>query len=431
MKSSIKKLEKSIIEITIEESKENISKFRKKVLNDIKQNADIKGFRKWANIPDAIIVKNYSEERISTMVVDEALNKLYGEALKQNNIIPISQWEIKEIVSQDPLIVVMSVEVFPEIEINKSYKTIQLQKTKFEVEKNEIVSTLSDIQKKFTKFEIASEEYLSKMWDKLSINTQWYDMNGNKLNNTNMDNYPLILGSNILVPGFEEWLVWKKSGEKITLNIDFPKDYHNEDFKGKKTKFEVEILKIEASIIPEFTPEFIKDLRGKDLDLEGFKWLIKEELLENKEMNARMTDENKLIDELLKISKVDFWESLLKNQIDKVYSEIKENISQSWAKVNDYIASLWLDEATYIEKNITPIATKRLQAELILHKLWELEKIIVSEEEINKEIEKILVRFGSEEVVWRLKELYKPGTNYYEELKQRLVYRNLIDSFFV
>lgn len=430
MKSSVKKLEKSIVELTIEESKENISKFRNKVLNDIRKNADIKGFRKWAKIPDEVIVKNYWEERISTMMVDEALNKLYGEALKQNNILPIAQWEIKEIKSQDPLIVVMHIEVFPEIEIDAKYKKIKLQKTKIEVSDSEVEQTLSEIQKKFTKFAEAKKTYTSKMWDKLYITTQGFDLKWNILDNTNMDNYPLVLWSKLLVPWFEEWLEWKKAWEKVELNITFPKDYHNEDFKGKKTKFEVEINKIEESVVPEFTPEFIKDLRWKDLDFAWFKALIKEELVETKEMNARMEDENKLIDELLKISKVDFGEHLLKNQVLKVYEEIKENITQSWAKVLDYINSLWLTEEAYIENNVKPIATKRLQAELILHKLWELEKTEVSEEELNKEIDKILARFGSEDVVTRLKELYKPGTKYYEELKQRLVYRNLIDSFF-
>lgn len=91
MKSSVKKLDKSIVELTIEENKENIAKYRKKVMSDLRKNADIKGFRKGANIPDEIIVKNYGEDRISAMMVDEALNKLYGEALKANNILPISQ----------------------------------------------------------------------------------------------------------------------------------------------------------------------------------------------------------------------------------------------------------------------------------------------------------------------------------------------------
>lgn len=430
MKSSIKKLEKSIIELTIEESKENIAKYRKKVLTDLRKNADIKGFRKGSDIPEDIIVKSYGEDRISAFMVDEALNKIYSQALKENNILPIAQGEIKEIKSQDPLVVVMHIEVLPEVEVDSAYKKIKLPKTKFEVKAEEVDQTLTEIQNRFTRFETADEGYEAKMWDKAYITTQGFDAKGNKLENTNMENYPLILGSNVLVPGFEEGLTGKKSGEKVELDITFPKDYHNADFAGKKTKFEVEILNIESSKVPEFTPEFIKDLRGKDLDFDGFKALLKEELTETKETNARLQDENLLIEELLKHTKVDFGDNILQNQISKVYEEIKNNIVQSGAKVLDYIESLGLSEEAYIETNVKPIAIKRLQAELILHKLWELEKTEVSEAEVSEEIDKIIGRFWSAEVVSRLKELYIPGTKYYDELKQRITYRKLIDSFF-
>lgn len=430
MNSQIQKLEKSIVEITIEETAENIAKFRQKAIKKIKANADIKGFRKWANVPDEIIAKQFGEDYILNITVDEALNVLYAQALTSNNLVPISQWEIKEIISQSPLKIVMSVEVLPEVEVDKKYKKIKLTKTPFEVTDAEVEANLEQIQTKFAKFEEANSDYEAKMWDKLYITTQGYDLKGNELENTNMQDYPLVLGSNLLVPGFEDGLVGKKTWEEVELKIEFPKDYHNEDFKGKKTKFKVNISKIETSIKPEFTPEFIKDLRGKELDLAGFKALVKSELLETKEMNARMEDENKLIEELLKVTKLDFGDNILKNQIWKVFDEIKENIAQSGAKVHDYISSLGLDEAWYIEQYVKPVAVKRLQAELILHKLGELENVEVSDEEAKTEIEKILARFGSSDVVERLKELYVPWTKYYNELIQRVSYRKLIDTFF-
>lgn len=430
MKTELKKLKNSMVAITIEESTENLLKYRKKVIENIRKNADIKGFRKGANIPEEIIVKNYGEERIATLVVDEALSKLYWEALKQNSIMPIAQGEITEIISQNPLKLVMQVEVFPEITIDKKYKDIKVKKTSVKLGKDEVENTLLDIQKRFTKFEEAAADYVTKMGDKVTITTQGYDAKGKELPNTDMKSYPIVLGSNMLIPGFEEGLVGFTTGSDVKLDVTFPKDYHNTEFAGKKTKFDVKIEKIEAAVAPEFTPEFIKDLRGKDLDLKGFKALISEELLETKEMNARLEDENKLIDELLPLSNVEFGPSLLKNQMEKVYAEIKENISSSWAKPADYIASLGMTEEQYIEKNVSPIAEKRLQAELILHKLSEMEKIEVKEDELTEEIEKILKKFESPEVIERLKTLYTPGSRYYEELKQRHAYRKLIDSFF-
>jgi len=250
------------------------------------------------------------------------------------------------------------------------------------------------------------------------------------MESTSMRDYPLVLGSNMLVSGFEEGLVGMTLGEEKELDITFPKDYHNADFAGKKTKFKVTIKKFEHAHKPEFTPEFIKQLRGKDLDLKGFKALIKEELAETKTMNAQMEQEMQLIDELLKVTTLDVGDGLLAQQMEKVYAEIKENVSKDGVNMAHYLESLKLSEEEYKEKNVQPTALKRLQGELILHKLQELEKIEVKEAEMKDEIEKVMSRFEAEDVLSRLKELYVPGSKYYEELKMRIGYRKLIESFF-
>lgn len=165
----------------------------------------------------------------------------------------------------------------------------------------------------------------------------------------------------MLVPGFEEGLIGMSVGEEKELDITFPKDYHNADFAGKKTKFNVTIKKFEHAHKPEFTAEFIKELRGKDLDLKGFKALVKEEILETKTMNAQMAEEMQVIDELLKVSTLDIGDGMLAGQIDKVYEEIKENITKDGMKVEHYLESLKMDEAQYKETNVKPTALKRLQ----------------------------------------------------------------------
>jgi len=139
----------------------------------------------------------------------------------------------------------------------------------------------------------------------VTIDTDGYDDKGALMEATSMRDYPLVLGSNMLVPGFEEDMVGMKTGEERELDVVFPKDYHNADFAGKKTKFKVIAKKIEHAHKPEFTPEFIEQLRGKKLNLEEFRNLIGEELLETKESNDGMEREMKLIDELLQHTSLD------------------------------------------------------------------------------------------------------------------------------
>lgn len=431
MKIEKKILEKSVVEFIVEEKKEKVAKFRKKALEYLRNNADIKWFRKGSNIPDDILIRNYWEEHINQMTIESAIDSMYREALKKEKLFPVAEAEIKEIISQDPLIIRIHIEVFPEIIVDPKYKKVKLRKQKVTVTAKEVDAALSDIQTRFTKFEEVTDKKSNiKMWDKVIIDTDWYDLEGKILETTSMKDYPVVLWSDMLVPWFEEQLVWAKLWDTPELDIEFPKDYHNSSFAWKKTKFKVNIKKLEKAVKPEFTPEFIKQLRWKELDLAWFKNLVKEEIKDTKEANVRMEEESKLIEELLKVTKLDIWVKMLSNQIDKVYAEIKENISKDGMKVANYLESLKLSEEEYKEKQVKPIALKRLQGELILHKIMELDKISVSDKELASEVEKILAKFDSEDVLKRLKELYVPWNKYYEELRQRMSYRKLIDTFF-
>jgi len=420
----------SVVELIVEEDVKNIAKYRVNAIKHLEANADIKWFRKGTKIPENILVRQYWEEYINKMAIDFAIDNLYRESLRKEKIMPVAQAEIKEIISESPLKIRIHIEVFPTIEIDSKYKKIKLKKTKISVTAAEVKAALSEIETKFTKFEeTKSKTAKCSMWDRVTIDTVGSE-NDKVLENTSMKDYPLVLGTNILVPGFEEQIVWAKNGDELELPIEFPKDYHNADFANKKTIFKVNIKKIEKAVKPEFTPEFIEQLRGKKLDLDWFKKLIKSEITDTKESNARIEEETKLIDELVKLTKMEIWNGLLKNQIEKVFWEIKENITKDGMKVSDYLDSLKMDEEKYKEVNVKPVALKRLQWELILHKLSELEKVEVTTEELNKEIESIMTKFGSEDVLARLKELYIPGNKHYEELRQRMWYRKLIDSFF-
>lgn len=429
MKVEKKMLPKSIVELVIEESAANVAKFRKEVIASASKNADIKGFRKGTPIPEEVIVRQFGEEVIAQMTIEKAIEWVYRDTLRKEKLMPVSRAEIQEVISQDPLKVKIQVEVFPVVEVKDTYKKVKLTKNKLSVSKTEVQWALDDIQTKFIHFHDTDATHEAHMWDRVTIDTDGYE--GWKiLEATSMRDYPLVLGSNMLVPGFEEDMVGMKAWDERELDVAFPKDYHNADFAGKKTKFKVTAKKIEHAHKPEFTPEFIKDLRWQDLDLKGFTALIEKELLETKEMNDGMEREMKLIEELLKHTTLDIGDKLLAQQIEQVFNEIKENITKDGMKVADYLVSLGLSEEEYKEKHVTETAKKRLQGELILNKLMELKKVEVSDDEMKVEVEKVMAQYGSADVLERLKELYIPGTKYYEELRRRVAFRRLIDGFF-
>jgi FKBP-type peptidyl-prolyl cis-trans isomerase (trigger factor) len=145
-----------------------------------------------------------------------------------------------------------------------------------------------------------------------------------------------------------------------------------------------------------------------------------------------MEEESKLIDELVKVTKMDLGDKILEEQIKKVFEEIKQNMAGDNVVMKDYLESLKMDEEQYKETNVKPVALKRLQGELILHRLSEMEpkKANVSDKQMFDEVTKIKASFENPEVLERLEKLYVEGSNYYNELKTRIGFRNLIESFY-
>jgi len=429
MKSSINLLPKSKVELTLEETTENIAKYRKKAIAKLRKSVKIPGFRPGVEIPEDILIKHVGSDRIENEMIDEALQKMYTSALQEHNIRPLARGELVKVISQDPLKVIMHVEVIPTVTLKDGYRKITLPKTTTEVSDAEVDAALQDIQTRFTRYEKTDTDYVVQMGDKVTIDTTGYDSKGNELDGTQMESYPLVVGSGIMVPGFEDGLVGKQLGE-FELPVTFPKDYHNEDFAGMKTKFVITITQIEKAIVPEFTPEFIKDLRGKDLDLNGFREVIRQEIYDEKDNNVRAKEEQELIAELLPYTDLDVGDTILQAQTDIVYKEIKENIARSWAKVADYLEQMHISETEYLETQVQPIALKRIQAELVLHAIVEKENIQVADEEVIAEVEEIMKRYGSDEVQKRLREMYQAENAQFENLRERLKLRRAVESFF-
>lgn len=430
MKVEVKKLPKSQVELTIEETAEKVASYREKVLKDAAKNVQVKGFRKGVNIPQDVLIKHIGESSLAQMTIERAIDSVYKDTLRTEKLMPVGQAQITEVVSESPLIVKVMLEVFPEVEVQDSYKDVKLTKESLEISDTEVEWALSDIKTRFTHFHDALDGYEAQMGDRVTIDTDGYDLDGKKLESTTMKDYPLILGSNLLVPGFEEDMVGMKAWEERKLDVKFPSDYHNAGFAGKDTKFHVTVKKVEYAHVPDFTPDFIEKLRGKKLDLNGFKELVRGELLEVKESNDQMKREMSLIEELLKHCKLDIGDTLLTEQINIVFREIADNVSKDGIRMEDYLASLGLNEEVYKERHVKEVALKRLQGELILSHLIEKNNIKVSDEEMKSEIEKIMSRYESPDVLKRLEELYVPGNRYYEELKRRMRLRRCIDSFF-
>lgn len=441
MQSSSKKLNAYTVELTIKENAKEFEKARAEAIDSIRNNASIKGFRKGTHIPEEVIVKEYGEEMIRERAVNTLLDKIYHKALQKEGIVPVSAGEVKSIVSESPLEVILEVEVLPDAIIDeKKMKKITIKKTEVKVEEDEVISTIAEIEKRFTHFHDAgghSEDGFDasavaiEKGDRVTIDTQGFDGQGGKeIPETKVGAFPLVIGSGSFIPGFEEKMIGKKVGEVVEFDITFPADYHSEEFKNRTVFFMTTIFRIEKAHGPEWTPEFIEKLRGVKTDFEGFKEVLRKEILTEKEHGARAKDEKNLLTELMAITELEVGPSLVASEIERVFAEQKDNIESQGYTMKDYLSHAKQDESSYKEEIVKPEAVRRVKAELILKRVREMLQIESSEEEIKEEIEKVIAQYSSDKVVDRLRAKLVPGDDYYEDIKNRVTYRKVVDSFF-
>lgn len=442
MQSTVTRKNSYTLVINIKETGVEFEKAKKAVIEEIRTKGKVKWFKQWSAIPESVIVREYGETAIEQQALDQVVGKIYPKVLKKENIIPVAQGQITEVKSTNPIELTLEVEVFPEIVVDeKKLSKIKVKKSAVEFdEKKEVDTELDRIKARFTHFHEAwhhthdgadTSHVQVESGDRVTISAQGYDEKGGKaIHETRVPNYPLVIGSGSFIPGFEEHLIGSKSGDEVSFDITFPKDYHSEEFKGRKVHFVVNVEKVEKPHTPEFDEEFIEKLRGVKTDLAWFREILAKEIRAKYEYDARAKDEDSLMKLMLEAAEFEVGPSLLSAEIEQVYHEQAENLMQQGYEMKQYLDHIKKSAEGYKDEVVKPEALRRVKAELLLRKIREMKAIEPSEAEISEEVEKVIGQYGSAEVVERLRAKLVPGDTYYEDIKNRLAYRKVVDTFF-
>jgi trigger factor len=239
-----------------------------------------------------------------------------------------------------------------------------------------------------------------------------------------------VIGSGSFIPGFEEELIGAKAGDEVAFDITFPKDYHSDDFKGRKVHFTASVEKVEKPHVQELDEDFIEKLRGVRTDIAGLRDLIAKDLETKHEYDARAKDEDVLMKEMMEVATFEVGPSLIAAEVEQVYREHSQNLIEQGYEMKQYLDHLKKSAELYKDEVVKPEALRRVKAELLLRKIRELKAIEPTEDEVKAEVEKVIAQYGSAEVVERLRAKLVSGDTYYEDIRNRLAYRKVVDTFF-
>ncbi len=382
---------KNVKEITIKIEKEEWTNILKETFNKKKKDIKIDGFRK-GSVTWELFVKKIGIASLYQDAVDLAVNKNYEKAIKDSGIIPVVEpkIDIKDL-SEESLTIEFTFIGKPEVKLGK-YKDLGIKKDTVKVTKEEINNELESIRNKF------AEIVVKENGEVVSGNTAVIDfkgvVDGKELEGGSGENYPLEIGSNTFIPGFEDALIGMKTGETKDINLKFPENYV-EDLKNKDVTFTVTVREIKERILPEVDEELFKDL-GEDIhSKEELETKIKEHLKEHKETER----DNKYLEEVIKTAisnmKVELNEEIIHDEIHRIINQQAEQMKMQGLSIEQYL-EFTKSTMEDLENQIKPEAENRVKERYLLEAIVEEEKIDATDKEVEEDIKRISEMYNVE-----------------------------------
>lgn len=385
MEYSIQKLGGSQVEISFSIDKSEWDECIQDAFNKNKHKYKLEGFRA-GKVPFNLLVNRYGTEIFYEDAMDIALNKYYSEILdKEKDLDTICQPEVDvKTVDDNGLSAVFTVAVMPEFKLGQ-YKGLKLDKIHVEVTEEEIDKELNTMREKYAKWEAVSDRSV-KIGDKIIL-----DYSGSvddvQFEGGTAEKQTLEIGSGQFIPGFEEQLVGANIGESVDVKVKFPDEYHSKDLSGKDAVFKCVVHEIREKIVPELDDEFAKDIGEFDTFAE-LRDDIKSKLFEKATEKAKYTEENMLIEKISNNTTIDIPDVLIDSEVDRMINDFSMRLAYSGLKFDDFLKYTGKDIEAFKEE-YRKDATDSVKSRLILESIIREEKITVTKEMVDKEIEEI------------------------------------------
>ena len=385
MSLQVEKMEKNMAKLTIEVVAEDLEKAMQNAYQKAKGRISIPGFRK-GKAPRKMIEQMYGKGVFLEDAVNALIPEHYSKALAECDLEIVSQPTI-DITQAEPgkaLIFTAEVATKPEVTLG-DYKGVEVPKTEINVTDEDVDAEIKKEQEKNSRT-INVEDRGAQLQDVVTIDFEG-SVDGVPFDGGQATEYPLTLGSNTFIPGFEEQLVGAKVGDDVDVKVTFPEEYQAKELAGKEAVFKCAVKKIEAKELPELDDDFAKDVSEFDT-LAEYKEHVKTNLVERKENEAKRAKEDAAVDKAIENAQMDIPEAMLQTQCRQMLDDFSRRMQSQGLSMDQYFQFTGMTADKMME-DMKPQALKRIQTRLVLEKVAEAENIQPSEEEITEEIQKM------------------------------------------
>ena len=364
----------------------------KKAVQKIADQANIPGFRK-GKAPRAIIEMHYGKEAVKQEAFEIVANKAYSEALNQEKLIPVSDPKVEESTFEEGKDMELTIKVTlkPEPELGE-YKGLHVEKKEVEVTDEQVDAQIKDMMGRDAKMVVAEEGAVIEKGDFAIIDFAG-TVDGEPFSGGEGKGYPLEVGSNSFIPGFEDQLVGLSKGDSTDVEVTFPEDYFVKDLAGKEAIFKVNIQDVKRKELPELNDEYVAS-KTEFKTVEDLRANYKERMQKAAEANAKAEYEHELIDLAVANAKFSVPEIMIEDKISQMVEEMKMSLESRKMSLDMYMQYTGLDMAK-IRENQRPVAEENVKTDLVLDAIAKAEDIQVDMADVDAEIAAISAQHGA------------------------------------
>ncbi|MCK4994565.1 MAG: trigger factor [Candidatus Omnitrophica bacterium] len=375
MKLKVKETAKCQKTLEIEVSKEVIQDQFIEYYKEIKKTAQIPGFRK-GKAPQEVLEKHFSD-KANDQVLTNVVNDAYHEAIKKENLRPVSMPDITDVDFQndDKLTFKAKIDIRPDFTL-KEYKGIKAKKEKLNITEADVSKVLGYLQERYAQFEAVKDERGVKIGDYIICDYS-YEVEGKQIDKK--DHSWLWIDKEMFLPGLSNKIEGIKAGENRKFDIKIPEKFHLAEIARKSAKFDITVTEIKEKKLPELNDEFVKKI-GKET-LEELKLHIKDDLSQEKEVQNKQALKAQIIGYLVKIMPIEVPQAL----VDKREQGLKDSSLQRLKQQGLNEAQLE-DELKKMKDMFKDEALKQVRSFFLLEDIAVKEKIEVTEDEMSERI---------------------------------------------
>lgn len=379
MQVTQKNLSDTNVELTLVADAALLQEAKQEAVQHLSKNVRLQGFRP-GKAPLNLVEKSIDPATLQTEFLDLAMNKMYVAALDEKNLRPVAQPKVnvKKFVPFDTLELEVTVDVVGEIKL-ADYKKIKIAKPEVKVTAKDVDEVIANL--KTREAERKDADRAAKDGDEVTIDFKGVDTDTKEaISGADGKGYPLVIGSNTFIPGFEPNLVGMKAGEEKTFDIVFPADYGVKALQNRKVTFTVTAQAVKEVAEPKVDDEFAAKV-GPFSSVDELKADIKKQLEAEKENQADREFIDELVTTIAKQSTVAIPTTLVDEQIDRMEQDERQNLmyrGQTWEE------HLEVEGKTAEEhhEGLREDAELRVKAGLILSEIAEAEKLTITPEEL-------------------------------------------------